>query len=56
MVTGYINYQVEIRNDKFITDDGRKYPRTANVMLFNKEGDAIGNELFGMLILMSFIT
>jgi hypothetical protein len=47
MITGYINYQVEIRNDKFITDDGRKYPRTANVMLFNKEGDVIGNELFG---------
>ena len=47
MITGYTNYQVEIRNDKFIADDGRKYPRTANVMLLDEKGDEIGNELFG---------
>ena len=47
MVTGYTNYQVEIRDEKYITDDGRKYPRTANVMLFDEKGEEIGNELFG---------
>ena len=47
MVTGYANYQVEIKNEKYITDDGRKYPRTANVILFDEKGDEIGNELFG---------
>jgi hypothetical protein len=47
MVTGYTNYQVEIRDEKYITDDGRKYPRTANVMLFDDKGEEIGNELFG---------
>jgi len=47
MVTGYANYHVEIRNEEFISDDGRKFERTAIVKLFNKSGDAIGQELFG---------
>ena len=47
MITGYTDYQVQIRNDKFITDDGRKYPQTANIMLLDEKGEEIGNELLG---------
>jgi len=47
MVTTYSNYSVEIKNVKFISDDGRTCPRTAIVTLFNDRGEEIGNELFG---------
>ena len=38
MVTGYANYRVEIKNVKFIADDGRMCPRTAIVTLIGHEG------------------
>lgn len=47
MVTAYSNYSVEIKNVKFISDDGRTCPRTAIITLFNERGEEIGNELFG---------
>ena len=47
MVTGYYNYRVEIKNVKFIADDGRTCPRTAIVTLFGHDGEQIGTELFG---------
>ena len=49
MVTGYKNYRVEVKNVKFIADDGRTYPRTAIITLFDHENEQIGNELFGAL-------
>jgi len=47
MVTGYSNYRVEVRNVKFIADDGRTCPRTAMISFHNKEGEEIDSELFG---------
>jgi len=47
MVTGYSNYRVEVKNVKFIADDGRTCPRTAIVTLFAENGEEIGSELFG---------
>jgi hypothetical protein len=49
MVTGYINYRVEIKNVKFIAEDGRTCPRTAIVTLFGHHGDQMGTELFGVI-------
>jgi len=47
MVTGYTNYRVEVKIVKFIADDGRTCPRTAIITFYDKEGEEIGNELFG---------
>ena len=47
MVTGYSNYRVEMKNVKFIADDGRTCPRTAIVTLIDDKGEEIGSELFG---------
>jgi hypothetical protein len=47
MVTGYTTYKVEVKNVKFISDDGRTCPRTAIVTLHDKDGEDIGSELFG---------
>jgi hypothetical protein len=47
MLTGYSNYHVEIRNVKFIADDGRTCPRTAMVTFHNEAGEEINSELFG---------
>jgi hypothetical protein len=47
MVTGYTDYRVDIKNVKFIADDGRTCPRTAIVTLFNDKAEEIGSELFG---------
>jgi hypothetical protein len=47
MVTGYTTYKVEVKNVKFISDDGRTCPRTAIVTFTNEEGEMIGSELFG---------
>jgi hypothetical protein len=47
MVTGYLNYRLEIKNVKFIADDGRTCPRTAIVTLLDDRGEEIGTELFG---------
>lgn len=49
MVTGYSNYRVEIKNVKFIADDGRTCPRTAIVTLIGSNGEEIGSELFGVI-------
>ncbi len=49
MVTGYTNYKVEIKNVKFIADDGRTCPRTAIITLFDHEGEQMGTELFGAI-------
>jgi hypothetical protein len=49
MVTGYSNYRVEIKNVKFIADDGRTCPRTAIVTLIGQNGEEIGSELFGAI-------
>jgi len=49
MVTGYSNYHVEIRNVKFIADDGRTCPKTAMVSFFNEKGEEINSELFGVV-------
>lgn len=47
MVTAYSNYSVEVKNVKFISDDGRTCPRTAIIILFNERGEEVGNELLG---------
>jgi hypothetical protein len=49
MVTGYTNYRTEIKNVKFIADDGRTCTRTAIVSLFGHNGEEIGSELFGAI-------
>ena len=47
MVTGYSSYHVDIRNVKFIADDGRTCPRTAMVTFHNEKGEEVNSELFG---------
>ena len=47
MVSSYSGYNVEIKNVKFIADDGRTCPRTAIITLLDERGEEIGNELFG---------
>jgi hypothetical protein len=49
MVTGYTNYQLEIKNVKFVAEDGRTCPRTALVTFHNDEGEEVGSELFGAI-------
>jgi hypothetical protein len=49
MVTGYSSYRVEIKNVKFIADDGRICPRTAIVALFDHDNEQVGSELFGAI-------
>jgi hypothetical protein len=49
MVTGYSNYRTEIKNVKFIADDGRTCPRTAIVTLIGSGGEEIDSELFGFM-------
>jgi hypothetical protein len=43
----YSSYRVEIKNLKFISDDGRKFPRTAIVTFLNEKDEEIGTELLG---------
>lgn len=47
MVTGYSNYHIEIKNVKFIADDGRTCPRTAIVTFYDDNEEEIASELFG---------
>jgi hypothetical protein len=47
MTTGYTNYKVEIKKDKFIADDGRTCPMTAIITFFDNENREIDSELFG---------
>jgi hypothetical protein len=49
MVTGYSTYRTEIKNVKFIADDGRTCPRTVIITLFGHNGEEIGSELFGAI-------
>jgi hypothetical protein len=49
MVTSYTNYRTEIKNVKFIAEDGRVCPRTAIVSLIGHDGEEIGSELFGVI-------
>lgn len=49
MLTNYSNYHVDVRNVKFIADDGRTCPRTAMVTFHNEEGEEIDSELFGAI-------
>jgi len=49
MVTRYASYHVEVKNVKFIADDGRICPRTAIISFHDKKGEEIGNELFGAI-------
>ncbi len=43
----YSSYKVEIKHLKFITDDGRKYPRTAIITFIGDRGEELATELFG---------
>src|SRR5450759_4326763 len=47
MVTSYSNYHIEVRNVKFIADDGRTCAKTAMVTFHNEEGEEVDSELFG---------
>ncbi len=47
MLTGYANYQVEIRNENLIAKDGRLFDRCAVIKLFDEKGDEISGEVFG---------
>jgi hypothetical protein len=49
MVTGYSSYTIEVKNVKYIADDGRTCPRTAIVTLHDEKGEEVGNELFGAI-------
>ena len=49
MITGYHNYKVEVKNVKFISDDGRTCPRTAIITLFGHDGEQVGSELLGAI-------
>ena len=48
MKTGYKNYHVNIKDVKYIADDGSISPRTAIVTFYDAEGKEINNELFGV--------
>lgn len=56
MVTGYSDYRIEVKNVKFIADDGRTCPRTAIVSFRNERGEEIGSELFGAVDVNSIFT
>jgi hypothetical protein len=47
MVTTYSNYHVDIKNVKFIAEDGRTCPKTAMVTFNNEKGEEIFSELLG---------
>ena len=49
MTTVYTNYKIEIKNVKFIADDGRTCPRTAIITFFDSENREIDSELFGAI-------
>jgi len=49
MKTGYKDYHIDIKNVKFIADDGRTCPRTAIVTFYDAEGKVTDNELFGAI-------
>lgn len=49
MLTNYASYSVEVKNVKFIADDGRTCPHTAIVTFFDDDGEETGSELFGAI-------
>jgi hypothetical protein len=49
MYTGYSNYNVEVKNVKYIADDGRICPRTAIITFYDEKGEEVGTELFGAI-------
>lgn len=49
MITSYSSYRIEIKNVKFIADDGRTCPRTAIITLIGLNDEEIGTELFGAI-------
>jgi hypothetical protein len=49
MVKVYSNHQIEIKNIKFIADDGRECPKTAVITFHDEEGEEIVSELFGAI-------
>jgi hypothetical protein len=49
MVTGYTSYKTEIKNVKFIANDGRTCKQTAIVTFLGHDGEEIGSELFGVI-------
>jgi hypothetical protein len=49
MVTWYSNYLVKVKDEKFISDDGRTCPRSAIVTFFDDGGEMIGYESFGAI-------
>ncbi|MCU0455971.1 MAG: potassium channel family protein [Bacteroidales bacterium] len=49
MIREYSDYSVEIEDQKFTTEDGRIYPKTAVVTLFAHNKKEAGRELFGVI-------
>ena len=49
MVTGYSGYKTEIKDVKFIANDGRTCKQTAIVTFLGRDGEEIGSELFGVI-------
>jgi hypothetical protein len=47
MITGYSNYQVGIKDEPFISEDGRRYLRTAVITFYDEKELEIGSELYG---------
>jgi hypothetical protein len=47
MTKGYSNYHLEVKNVKYIAEDGRTCPRTAVITFLDSEGNDIASELFG---------
>jgi hypothetical protein len=53
MTSGYNSYQVEIKNVKFIADDGRECQQTAVITFLDAASKEIRSELFGAVDLIS---
>lgn len=48
MIAGYSDYKIDIKEQDYISDDGRTCSKTAIITFFNSEGKELGNELFGV--------
>src|SRR5512133_2288427 len=46
MTREYSDYRVDVKNVKFIADDGRSFPRTAIITFLNKKREEIGQHLY----------
>ncbi|HEX2969840.1 MAG TPA: potassium channel family protein [Bacteroidales bacterium] len=49
MTREYSNYQVSVKNVKFIADDGRTFPRTAIISYLNEKGEEVRQNLYGAI-------